>query len=167
MQKVIIIRGAPASGKSTIAKSYRNFDEKIVWLKVDNFKDFFAEDSSIALKYVNGSAVATLQYLLKKGFSVVMEGIFQDTTAINEARNMAKEINVPAKMFELVVPLEVLQQRDLEREGVPEGKRPALGNETIEKIYNVINDNPFPDAIKINTVENNLDQCKQIIDSSF
>lgn len=48
----------------------RNFERKIVWLKVDNFKDFFADDASIALDYVNGTAIATLEYLLNQEFSV-------------------------------------------------------------------------------------------------
>jgi predicted ABC-type ATPase len=85
MQKVIILRGVTASGKSTIAKSYRDFEKRIAWLKVDNFKDFFAADSTPALEYVNGSSVATLQYLLEQGFSVVMEGVFQKTDAIVKA----------------------------------------------------------------------------------
>ena len=48
-----------------------------MWLKVDNFNDFFAEDSTVvALKYVNGSAIATLSYLLDNNFSVVIDGVF-------------------------------------------------------------------------------------------
>lgn len=76
MQKLIIIRGAPASGKSTIAKKLRDFKKKIVWLKVDNFKDFFSEDGTLGLEYANEAAVVTLKYLLNQGFSVIMEGIF-------------------------------------------------------------------------------------------
>jgi len=60
--KLLILRGAPASGKSSIAKKLRNFTKKIVWLKVDNFKAFFAEDSSLALDYVNEAALKTLEY---------------------------------------------------------------------------------------------------------
>ena len=63
MQRLIILRGPPSSGKSTIAKKLRDFEHKIAWLKVDNFKDFFAEDTSSALQYVNESAIATLKYL--------------------------------------------------------------------------------------------------------
>src|SRR3989344_5709656 len=35
-QFLAVIRGAPASGKTTIAKKLRNFNKKIVWLKVEN-----------------------------------------------------------------------------------------------------------------------------------
>ncbi len=93
-QFLIILRGVTASGKSTISKRLRNFEEKTVWLKVDNFKDFFAEDSSNALEFVNGSAIATLDYLLDQGFSVVMDGVFQDTKAIDDAVNLAKSKNI-------------------------------------------------------------------------
>ncbi len=48
-QYLVILRGAPGSGKTTLAKSFRNFEEKVAWLKVDNFKDFFAEDATSAL----------------------------------------------------------------------------------------------------------------------
>lgn len=66
MQKLIIIRGAPASGKSTIAKSLRDFQKKIAWLKVDNFKDFFSEDGTLGLEYANEAAIVTLEFLVKK-----------------------------------------------------------------------------------------------------
>lgn len=165
MQRVIVLRGAPASGKSTIAKSYRDFNNKVIWLKVDNFKDFFSDDN--ALNYVNGSAVATLKYLLKEGFSVVMEGVFQNTEAIDQAKIIAKEFNVPIKVFELVVELEELKKRDLIREGVPEGKRLALGNKIIESIFNKLKNNPYSEAIKLDTAKNNLEECKEIINRSF
>lgn len=41
MQKLIILRGCMASGKSTIAQKYRSFDNKMAWIKVDRFKDLF------------------------------------------------------------------------------------------------------------------------------
>jgi len=46
-QFLVIIRSAPASGKTTIAKELRSFKDKVVWLKVDNFKDFFSEKGFI------------------------------------------------------------------------------------------------------------------------
>ncbi len=46
-QFLVIIRGAPASGKSSIAKKLRNYSKKVAWLKVDNFKDFFSGEPSL------------------------------------------------------------------------------------------------------------------------
>jgi len=167
MQRVIILRGTPASGKTTIAKKFRNFEEKVAWLKVDNFKDFFADDSSAALEYVNGAAVATLRYLLDKGFSVVMDGVFQDTAAIDEALKVAESKNVTAKVFELQVSLDTLLDRDKIREGVPEGLRPPLGGETITKIFNKLKENPYPESIPLDTEKNTLDQCIELISKEF
>lgn len=166
-QRLIILRGAAASGKTTIAKSYRDFDSRVVWLKVDNFKDFFAEDASPALEYVNGSALATLKYLFEQEFSVVMDGVFQDTSAIIEAVNLANQMKIPVKVFELEVSLEALNKRDLIREGVPEGLRKPMGKEALERIYKNLQDNPYKEAIKLNTEENSLEECKRIIDQSF
>ena len=166
-QKVIILRGVPASGKTTIAKQYRNFDKKFAWIKVDNFKDFFAEDASQALEYINGSAIATLKYLLEQGFSIIIDGVFQDTTAIDQAFTLCKEMNIPIKIFELDVSLETLKKRDSQREGVPEGLRKPLGDQAIETIYSKLKASPYPNAIKVNTEENNLEECRKIIDKNF
>lgn len=162
-QVVVILRGTPSSGKSTIAKKLRNFEEKIAWLKVDNFKDFFADDASDALPFVNGSANSTLEYLLKNGFSVVVDGIFQETTAIDDAVEIAKKVNIPTTVFELDASLETLKQRDKIREGVSEGHRKVLADETIEAIFNKLVSSSYPVAVHIDVEKNNLDQCALII----
>lgn len=166
-QRIIILRGPTGSGKSTIAKSYRNFDEKIAWLKVDNFKDFFAADASPALEYVNGASVATLDYLLKQGFSVVIDGVFQDTSAIDKAVKVAEENNIPIKVFELELSLEELKSRDLNREGVKEGHRKPMDEETLERIYSTLKNNLYPSAIKLDVESNSVEECKKVINQSF
>jgi chloramphenicol 3-O-phosphotransferase len=158
-QFLIILRGTPASGKTTIARTMRNFENKIVWLKVDNFKDFFAEDSSIALKFVNGSAVATMSYLFDEGFSVVMDGVFQDTSAITDAVKIASERNIKNIVYEIECSLESLQERDRTREGVKEGFRKPLGDETIESIYKILKDSPYSNAQTINTENKTIEEC--------
>ena len=167
MQRLIILRGPPASGKSTIAKKLRNFETKVAWLKVDNFKPFFADDASSALTFVNGAATATLVYLLHQDFSVVMEGVFQDVKAVYDAVQVANGRKIPVKVFELDVPLETLQTRDSSREGVPENRRPRVGNETIEKIHDKLIHNPYAQAIFLDTEKNNLQKCIEIINDSF
>lgn len=159
MQKLIILRGAPASGKTTIAKSLRNFNKKIVWLKVDNFKDFFGEDSPGALDSANSTAIAALSYLLDKGYSVVMEGIFQNPNYVLESTEIAKTRNIPFKIFELECSLEELLRRDKNREGVKEGCRKPLGDAVISKIYHILNENPVENAHKLDTEKLSIEEA--------
>lgn len=53
------------------------------------------------------------------------------------------------------------------REGVPQGLRKPLGEETIIKLYSVLKENPYPTAIKLNTEQLSLEECKKLIDESF
>ena len=158
-QFLVILRGVTASGKSTISKRFRNFEEKIVWLKVDNFKDFFAEDPAIALEFVNGSAVATLSYLLDQGFSVVMDGVFQDTKAIDEALSVAKTKNIKTIVYQIKCSLDKILERDRTREGIKEGHRKPLGDKTITQIYEKLESNPYPNSQPLNTESLSVDQC--------
>src|ERR1035437_3519130 len=158
-QFLIILRGVPASGKTTIAKQFRNFDKKIAWLKVDNFKEFFAEDSSVALDYVNGSAIATLEYLFDQGFSVIMDGVFQETSAIDEALELAGGKNIKAIVYQIKCSLSILQERDRTRPGVKEGHRKPLGDDVIARIYQKLETTFYPNAEIINTEQLSLQEC--------
>ncbi|MGD9129256.1 MAG: AAA family ATPase [Candidatus Woesebacteria bacterium] len=166
MQSLIILRGAPSSGKSTIAKSLKSLKNKIAWLKVDNFKPFFAKDvaeENEAIDYVNQTAIASLDYLLKQGFSVVMEGIFQNPKYITKAVNIAKQLNIQCKVYELECPLEFLQARDKVRDGVKEGCRKPLGDEVIAKLNQVILENPWSGAEKLDTGKLSLNKCIDVL----
>jgi tRNA uridine 5-carbamoylmethylation protein Kti12 len=158
-QFLIILRGVTASGKSTISKRLRNFEEKVVWLKVDNFKEFFADDSSKALELVNGSAVATLNYLLDQGFSVVMDGVFQNTSAIDEAVNLAKSKEVKTIVYQIKCSLETILERDRTREGVKEGHRKPIGDQIVTQIYQKLEDNPYFNSQLLDTEKLTIDQC--------
>jgi len=163
-QFLVILRGAPASGKTTIAKLMRSFENKIVWLKVDNFKDFFSEDASLAeQKYVDECALATLEYLLDKGFSVVMEKIFFDPFAIPLAEKIARSRGIKTKVFQIRCSLSVLQKRDLSRPGVPQGLRKPLGNDIIKNIYEQLEKTYFPEAIELNTEKMSPKKCVEKI----
>lgn len=145
-QKLLILRGAPASGKSSIARSLRDFEKKIAWIKVDNFKPFFADDASDALEYVNGAANAVTEYLLSQGFSVIMEGVFQNPSAIEDALEIAKQKNISAQAFELHCSLETLLERDKNRKEVKSGHRRIMDESIMKTIYKTISNNPCKSA---------------------
>lgn len=165
-QFLVILRGAPASGKTTIAKQLRNFENKIVWLKVDNFKDFFSDEShSEEQKFVDESALATLEYLLENGFSVVMEKIFYDPMIISRAIQTAQLRGISAKVFHVYASLETLLHRDKHRPGVKEGCRTPLGNERISNIFTHLNETNIPGSIKIDTEKLSLNECVELINN--
>lgn len=163
-QFLVIIRGAPASGKTTIAKRFRNFTKKVVWLKVDNFKDFFSEESSqVEQTFVDECALCTLKYLLDHGFSVVMEKIFFDPPIIPLAIEAAKERGLRCKVFQIKCSLPTLQERDKTRPGIKEGCRRPLGDETIKKIFNQLENTYYPGAISLDTERFSPDECVEKI----
>lgn len=167
IQILIILRGAPSSGKSTIAKNLRDYEKKIAWLKVDNFKPFFAESTDLILDDVNNSAIVILNYLLDQKFSIVMEGVFQNPFYIQKAVEVAKQKNISFCVYELVCSLETLQKRDKTRPGIKEGCRKPLGDFVISNLSNIIEKNPFKEAIKLDTEKTSLDECIKLIKKNF
>jgi tRNA uridine 5-carbamoylmethylation protein Kti12 len=166
-QFLVIIRGAPASGKTTIAKKLRNFRNKIVWLKVDNFKDFFSGNPSLReQQYVDECALVTLCYLLDKGFSVVMEKIFYNPSVIPLAVNEAKKRGIKVAVFQIRCSLAVLQERDRTRPGVKEGCRKPLGDKTIKRLYDQLEKTFYSGAIVLNTEELSVEECLRKIKES-
>jgi predicted kinase len=162
-QFIVIIRGTPASGKSTIAQQLRNFNQKIAWLKVDNFKPFFEEINGVeSLKFVNQLVSPNLIFLVDHGFSVVIDGVFQDFSIIHECLKIAKDKNIIAKVFEIKCSLETLIKRDVERSReIPEKK---IGEDTLEKIYQILQNNPLQNSIHLDTENLTVEECaNQII----
>lgn len=167
-QFLIILRGAPASGKSTIAKRLCNFENKIVWLRVDLFKKIFNDEKSEqALNLTNESALVTLAYLLDQGLSVVMEGVFQNSKYVEKARQTAEGKNIKVMIYEFICPPEILIERDKNRKEVKMGCRPVLPEETIEKLADIVAENPVKGAIKIDTDSQSPAQIFEVLNRSL
>ncbi len=156
-----------ASGKSTIAKKYRSFHDKMAWIKVDNFKELFDHFEKGARPVVHGTANAALDYLLKNGYSVVMEGVFQNVLFIDQAVQVAQKQQVPCKVFALEASLETLQKRDKVRVGVKEGCREPLTDEEMAHIFQNIQKNPYTSAIPLDTENLTVEAAMQFIDAQF
>lgn len=167
-QKLIILRGAPASGKTSISESLRDFDKKIVWFKTDNIKQFFSDPSEARiLDEVMETCLATLNNLLDRGYSVIYEGIFVKPEYVFRAVEIGRNKSIPVIIYQLECSLKTLQERDRARKGVKEGFRKALGDEAIESLYKKVEENPIEGAIKLNTEEKTLEECIQIIRNNF
>lgn len=167
-QVLIVLRGAPASGKTTIGENLRDFDKKIVWLKTDNIKAFFSNPSeSRILDEVMETCLIILKNLLERGYSVIYDGIFKKPEYAQKAIALANSKNIPTVVYQLTCLLETLQKRDKTRKGVKEGCRKPLGDEIIESLFNKVEDNPVEGSIKLNTEEKSLQECLEIIKKNF
>ncbi len=167
-QVLIIVRGAPASGKTTISESLRDFDRKIVWFKTDNIKSFFSDPSEARiLDEVMETCIATLSNLLDRGYSVIYEGIFKNPDYVLRAIETGKSKNIPTITYQLFCSLETLKARDKTRKGTREGCRKPMEDAVIESLYYKVENNPIENAIILNTEEKSLEECIEIIKKNF
>jgi chloramphenicol 3-O-phosphotransferase len=166
-QKLVILRGPAASGKTTICEKIRDFDKKIAWLSVDKMKPIFSDFEDRTLEESNKAALAELKYLLDEGYSVIFDGIFKNVNRVYEAIQIARDKNIPVMVYQLRCSLETLKGRDKVRPGVKEGYRKPLGDVVIQSIHKTNLENTIEGAIELNTEEKSLDDCLEIIRSNF
>ena len=165
-QVLVILRGASASGKTTLAENLRDFDRKIAWLSVDKMKPIFNSEEK-SLNASSKVALATLKYLLEEGYSIIFDGIFKNTNYVYEAIKIAKNRDIPCIVYQLKCSLNTLQKRDKNRKGVKEGYRKPLGNTMIESLHKKNIDNPIEGAIELDTESQSSKECLEIIRKNF
>lgn len=164
-QALVILRGAPASGKTTLGEKLRSKELKVVWLKLDNLKPFFSEDWGDSLDEVNTIALTIIDRLLSDGFSVVFDGIFKNPQHAVDAIKLAQSKNVPVIVYQLQCSLEALQKREDERS--EKYNRPHFGKDTIERLYHKVMNNPIEGAIVLDTENASIEECLEIIKKNF
>ena len=167
MQRLIILRGSMGVGKSTVAQKFRSFPNKFAYLKIDDFKNIFEHAEKETRPMFHGAANAALEYLLTQGYSVVMEGVFQNPAFIDKAAQVAKKNNVPYKVFELTASIETLIKRDKSREEVQIGCREPLGKQAIQSICDKLALNVCESAVRIDTEHMTVDEIAAFIDQEF
>lgn len=166
-QKLIIVRGAACSGKTTICKEIRDFDKKIAWLSLDKVKNLFSDFKDETMDDVNQSAVVTLKDLLERGYSVIVDGIFKNPRHIEEIVQTGKERNIPVVVYQLECSLETLKERDKTREGVAQGLWKPLDDEIIESLYRMVEENPIEGAIKLDTDHTPIQEIIKTVRKNF
>ncbi len=167
IQKVVILRGTSCSGKTTIAEVLRDYDTKVAWISIDNFKRIFSNFQDSALDDVNKSALVALKDILDRKFSVIVDGIFKKPEHIHAFITAAQEKNIPVIVYQLDCPLKTLKLRDKTRKGVKEGWFPPLGDELIEGLYRKVIENPIEGTIHLDTEKMSIEECLKIVKKNF
>lgn len=159
---LIIIRGAPSTGKTTIAYLLSKKIPHAYKISVDSLTGMFTLPGSKSKEWKQvrplGQELARIltDYLLNQGKTVIAEEVFPEVRYISDLEGVAKKNKVKSYVFELITPMEILSQR--------EGVRPdAKADKPVEKLAGYIQQNPYPGAIKINTAPLSATHCAESI----
>ena len=166
-QKLIVVRGTACSGKTTVCKLVRDYDKKIAWVTMDNIKLIFANHEDRTLDDANGTEIFLVNYLLGKGFSVIVDGIFKKHWHYEDLIEEVNKKNSPVQLFQLECSMDTLKQRDKTRYGVKQGFWPSLGDELIQNLYKAVEDNPIEEAEILNTEKMSPNEIAVIINKEF
>jgi chloramphenicol 3-O-phosphotransferase len=168
-QTLVIVRGAPASGKTAICSNLRDTDNKIAWVSVDGVKPIFSnfDDRDVDISYK--TTLALIRYLFDEGYSVVFDCIAANPKHLedlNQLIQLAQDKNIRVKIYQLECSLDILLERHMKREYV-KSRDLQTESETVERIYNKIQANPLSDALKLDTEKSSLEECLEIIRENF
>lgn len=166
-QKLVILRGTTCSGKTTTSKLVRDYDNKIAWVTIDNIKVLFANYEDRTLDDSNDTAIALVKHLFEKGFSVIIDGIFKKPWHYEDLIKIAKDKNIPTKLYQLECSLDTLKERDKARDGVKQGLWPPLGDELVESLYKTVEENPIEGAEILNAEKMSPEEIARIIKDEF
>lgn len=166
-QKLVILRGAPCSGKTTIAEKLRDYDKRIAWVSIDKIKPTFSDFEDRTLDEAQKTALVILQDLLGRDFSVVIDGIFKKSEHIQGILQIAQQKNISITTYQLTCSLETLKERDKSRDGVKHGLYAPMGDTLIESLYNTVQENPIEGAIEIDTEKNSVEEIVGTIRKSI
>ena len=127
--KLIILRGLPGCGKSTIAeKLYESLDSKVVYS--DSFKREFIESNSSfenkdVYRYAHDKVLGEIEkYFNQKEKLVIVEELFEDKNFVEKIKIFCKENNIEISWFYI--------KRDLEKLLEIESSRKRKTKNTIE-----------------------------------
>lgn len=168
-QTLVIVRGAPASGKTTLCGQLRDTEKRVAWVSVDGVKPIFShfDDRDVDISY--RTALVLIKYLLEEEYSLVFDGIFVrpgQLEYLNQAINIAKEKGIEVKIYQLTCSLETTLKRQ-EKRNWTSSKNKEEGMETVRRLYQRVLDNPIEGAIELNTEKHTLEECIKIVKKNF
>ncbi len=140
MAKLVILRGLPASGKSTqaaqlVMKGYKRINADDLRMSIDN--GIYTKDNE---QNINALMNIMLDFYLHNNYDVVLDNTNLNPYKVRSAVDIAnKHKKVEIEIIDVETPVEVCLRRDLER---TQGR---VGKEVIMRMYNKwFKDGKFP-----------------------
>lgn len=118
MQKIMVLRGLPGSGKTTIAKMLCNMNDDLKRLNRDDFRwmlDGYSHDQVLE-DVVSDMFYSGIHSLIAHGFSVIIDNMNLRNKDIKKYRELAEFYELPLEITVIDTPLEECIRRDSLRE---------------------------------------------------
>lgn len=112
---LVLLRGAPATGKTTIARYIRSKKRKFVWISIDALRVFVYKYPPKRKDLIFKATLALTNFFLREGFSVIVEELFIRLHEIERFYDLGKENHLPVYLFELTADLEDIIKRNPQR----------------------------------------------------
>ncbi len=163
---VIILRGAPSTGKTTTAHEIRKKLPNSFILSFDNLiamnvpQEVKGEErikiwgKMRPLGHKLGHVL--ISYLLKERKNIVIEEMLPDVAGIKKLVKLANSWGAKPFVFELTAPIKTIEKREKIRK-FPNPEKP------VKMIIDLLTNNPYPEAIKIDTSKSSPEECAQKI----
>jgi predicted kinase len=132
MQKVIILQGPPASGKSTWARSFvKNKSDRWIIVNRDSIRsmlgDYWVPGREVLVTEIEHSTITTA---LDHGYNVIVDATNLNNKTLKKLRRLSTGCDITIKKFETPIILSVL--RDIKR-GLLGGR--CVGFKVIRSFY--------------------------------
>ena len=159
--RVIIIRGPPGVGKSTVAKALRDNIKTAVCFDVDALCESFGEHPK--KQSARFLAHEIIQYISRKfytsGYDIIIERFFLEQADIDNINNLFSKTQYAFFTFTLCASLNSLINNDSKRSG-----KQNLGQDVIKLLYSrFINSNVKNPGIIIQTDNKSVDMIVEEI----
>jgi len=163
---VVIIRGAPSTGKTTVSFELRKRLPNSFIIGIDkiiamNVSEKLGRKEKIRewgkMRSVGHELSDVLMsYLLKKRMNVIIEEVLPDLNRVKEVVKLAKSLGADSFVFELMAPLETIEKREKMRKDTNPEK-------PVKMIVDLLDKNPYPEATRIDTGKFSPTECAEKI----
>lgn len=162
-QSLIVLRGAPGTGKSTVAEKLRDIGKDKTWLHIDWLGHFFPRSlhQTHSLHYQTAKHFA--EVFLSMGYSVIVDGMFEETEWVDWFIDLAKERKIGCRVFEFTASVKDILARDKKHLGVKQGWRNPIQKKDLEVRLKWFQRHPYPKATQINSSERSLEEIVRFI----
>lgn len=133
MQKIIILIGPPASGKSTWARQEQEKDKSLVIVNRDSIRDargtyWIPEQES----YISDIEEAEIRLAIKRGLTPIIDATNLNPKTMEKWKNISTELNVPIEEKHFYIPYKEALERDKKR---GEAGGHAVGVMVLKRFY--------------------------------